>query len=235
MITSKEISLAINEAVIVREKGDYATSITLLADLKKQVKQIGDLGLNEIIAQNIVSLKHKYEHTKDLNALKEIKSEIDAGLNLLIPQSSKAVFHLRLGDYYTYQGENPSALISYQKAYDLIVTANAEFHTIGEYLGHLAEAQSINGFGKKALVNFYQALKCVKQDTKIEDWYRLVILSGIRGRMIIPAIKVLKIHVAIWSFFVSYRMALKLKRVYNIPIRLDQYNRRIKKIFKIEK
>lgn len=234
MVTGKEIREAIAKAVETRESGDYQKGLDQLRLWQDKVKQVGNLHLEDIIAEVIVCLKHKYEYTRHPMALNEIKSEINAGLSLLIPQPCKAVFHLRLGDFYTYQGDKVSALNSYQKAYDLVIVINAELHTTGEYLGHLAESLSVNGHNKKALSNFYQAINLVEQDAKIEEWYRLIILSGIRGRMIIPAIKSLKIHVALWSFFVSYRMALKLKKFYNKPVRLDQYHRRIKKILRIK-
>lgn len=224
----------IKQAELIRERGNNWAAIDLLLEAEVLIFEPVNSGsglssgaslvLAEVFGQEIVCFKHLYQNTRREEYLESMEEKIQQGLNLNIPDENKAVFHLRRGDTLTTKGDYEGAERSYQKALDLVELL--ENHATAEYMGHLGESMSNNGKANYAVELISRALNLMTRQ-KIVEWHKLIIVSGLYGRLAKAAFKNGEYRLAVRSLWVSYRMARKLKKEHGMPQRLNQFYQRL--------
>lgn len=222
----------IKQAELLREHGDTWGSIDQLMEARELIRDSGEgplsLGalmvLAEALGHEIVCFKHLYQNTGKLEYLDYMAESVSEGLDLEIPDEQKAVFYLRRGDILTSLNEYEDAERSFQKALDLVELL--ENHTTAEYMGHLGESMTKNGKAEKGVEIILKALHLMNRQ-KVEEWHRLIIVSGLYGRLSKAALKSGKYQLAFSSLWATYKMARKLKKEHGMPQRLNHFYQRL--------
>jgi tetratricopeptide (TPR) repeat protein len=212
----------IEQAEILREHGDTAGALSMLTAIISEASEAQDYqSLASALGHCIVCFKHLFQNGGGEDHLRGMEQDIEQGFGLPIPEAGKAVFYLRLGDVQMLRGNLPAAEAAYSKAYEVVSKGD---HTEAEYLGHLAEAKAFNGKCAESIELLNQALAYMKTCPNVRPFHRVVIVSGLKARMIRAALKCGRYELAISSFVYGYAQAWWLKVNYRMPQRLNQYH-----------
>ncbi len=228
-----KVQALIRKAEQAREEGGTWRAIDILFKAGEEIAQMRGVVLDSklnllsatVIGHEIVCYKHLYENEDD-RYLADMESLIAQGFALDIPDEHKAVFYLRHADVLSLKGELVEAESSYQKAYDMVKKLDNQ--TSAEYLGHLAEAKAANGSSDAALALIEYAIQVMNRlQSQVVRWHWLIIVSGLYGRMVGPALKEGRYVLALKSLWNCYWMSNELAKVHGMPQRRKQFYRRL--------
>ncbi len=206
----------------LREQGQPYEAMALLTEVILQAQAVGQLNLvASALGHRILCYKHLFQNTGNEVHLMNMEENVAHGLALPIAEPEKAVFYLRQGDTFLLRNDAPQAESAYGAAYELITKGD---HTEAEYLGHLAEAKSLNSKHSEAIELLLQAIGIANTAQPARLFHKLVILSGLQARLIRAALACKKYGLAVGAFINGYTIAWWLRLRYRMPQRLNQYH-----------
>ncbi len=211
-----------------REKGEIEEALSLLTQVIDEARECSNYSvLASALSHRVLCYKHLYQNTRKDKYLDLLEEDVDEGTQLDIPEQKMAVFYLRSGDITKLRGYSFLALDFYEMAYECVKKGGVEEC---EYAGHYAEALADSGEWQEANNIIIDALHLLYSLTDVRPFHRLILLSGLFARQV-KALRVGKKYFrAVIIFFLGYLLAWKLKLVYKMPQRLNQYHQAIKNI-----
>jgi tetratricopeptide (TPR) repeat protein len=217
----------IEEAEQIREKGRTEEAYALFKEILFDAFACGEHALAaSACAHRLICYKHWYQNTGNDGYLAVMQKEIAIALDYFqIPESEKAVFHLRLGDVYFLRGKFQDAYDKYLTAYRLIPKTDSRQH---EYAGHVAESLTQLGRVEIAISILLTAIEEINDSSDLRAFHRKVILSGLYARLFRAALKSRRLLLAASSFAHGYELAWELALNDRYPQRRNQYNQAIK-------
>ncbi len=218
----------ITSAVDIREKGNPLLAGGLLTEI---INFCYDNCLDVICAsalgERIVCSKHLFQKEDLQIYLNQMMADIKKGKTLNIPESDHAVFYLRHGDVCSSLGEHAEAECLYYQAHCLVNKGGREE---AEYLGHYAEALATNPNVTEEKLE--QAMDLLRKaflilddvpEEQLDIKHRLIILSGLHGRLAKVAVKSRCYILAFRALTECWRMSRELAHKHNYPMRLEQF------------
>ncbi|QQS23167.1 hypothetical protein IPM19_01200 [bacterium] len=97
-----------------------------------------------------------------------------------------------------------------------------------EYLGHYGEALANNGKAVQGLFQVQRALDLMRCDLTGTVEERLIVTSGLYGRLAKCAFKSFRLILAVRSYRTGRKQAEELAYRYGMPQRLNQYRLRLR-------
>lgn len=215
----------LEHAELIRENGDSEQAISILTEAIRLAQRMDDRVLTaRALGHRIVCYKHLWQNLGLQKYLRLMQEDIDRGLALDVESKHRAAFYLRKADIHASCGESVEAEENYRQAYQLVGKGN---YTEGEYLGHWAESLVDVGRAREAVYLLLKAILIVTSDRKIPAWHRLIVHSGLYGRLSKAAWKARKPVTAIIALGKCWTMSRRLARDYNMPQRLKQFHLRL--------
>lgn len=212
----------IEQAEELREQGNSDEAMVLLTEVVQQAQERGHLNLvASALGHRILCHKHLFQNTGNEVHLVNMEQDVAHGLALPIAEMDKAVFYLRQGDTFLFRNYAQQAENAYDTACTLVAKGG---HAEAEYLGHLAEAKSLNGKCNEAIELLLQAIGIANIAQNVRPFHKLIILSGLQARLIKTALACKKYGLAIGAFVNGYSIAWWLRLWYHMPQRLNQYH-----------
>lgn len=172
------------------------------------------------LGARIVLNKHLWQNTSETKYLSEMQKDVYQGVRLNIPDHVRAQFFLRDADVSASIGDRRAAEIKYEMAYQCVTKGGREE---AEYLGHYGEALASNGKATQGLIQVQRALRIMEDDNTGTPEERLILSSGLYGRLAKCAFKSLRFILAIQSYRKGKKQAEALAYQYGMPQRLNQY------------
>lgn len=219
----------VQQAALLRERGQIVEAVTLLDQVMTTCEKNGDwIHFADALAERIVCWKHLLQNrprSQESKYLSLMKRDAEAGLRLRVSISYKSPFYLRLGDYYIFLRDFVLAERAYRKAVDL---KEGEFDE-GEYIAHWAESLLAVEQTQYALKVIRKSLNlAMKRKGGYERWHWLIVLSGILSRKV--KIDLVNGHKrsAQKAFAKGYALAWVLLVWYWKPQRWRQYHQAIR-------
>lgn len=218
----------IKQAVDIREKGGQLLAGGMLTEVVSiTYDNCRDLICAIALGERIVCSKHLYQKTDLQIYLSQMHSDALLGQRLNLGPEDRAVFYLRLADVYSLSNQHQLAEETYQIAHQMVRKGGGEE---AEYLGHYADALVKNsepGDSKPELAIdlIHKAFGLVHalSDEELEIKHRLIIESGLHGKLAKSAIKAKKRRMAFKSLLICHRMCKDLADKYSYPMRLEQF------------
>lgn len=223
----------ITKAVDIREKGNPLLAGGLLTEVVNFCyDNCLDLICARALGERIVCSKHLYQKEALQIYLSQMMDDIKKGKTLCVSESDHAVFYLRHGDVCASLGEHAKAEDLYYQAHSLVRKGGAEEV---EYLGHFAEALANNSAStdwnlERAMSLFRKAFLILDgiPEEHLDIKHRLIILSGLHGRLATVAFKSRRFVLGVRSLHACWRMSRDLAHKHNYPMRLEQFWLRVR-------
>lgn len=223
-----DLEKLIDIAVDIRERGNALKAGGILTEvIRDSYDNCFDITCARALGERIVCSKHLYQNEGLEIYLNQMEVDIQKGWQLNVGPEDKAVFFLRFGDVHASRGQHDEAEKQYWLAYDHVRKGGKEE---AEYSGHIAEAlvndQNADDQKKdqaKGLID--RAFKIIDRvpQAEIDIKHRLIILSGLHGRMAKVALSSKNYLLAFGSLWRCWEMSRELAHKYNYPQRLKQF------------
>lgn len=231
MISKKaedDLMAQITSAVDIRERGNPLLAGGLLTEvINLCYDNCLDLICARALGERIVCSKHLFQKEGLQIYLNQMMDDIKKGKTLCVPESDHAVFYLRHGDVCASLGGHANAETLYYQAHCLVNKGGREE---AEYLGHYAEALATNPNVTEEKLE--QAMDLLRKaflilddvpDEQLDIKHRLIILSGLHGRLAKVAVKSRCYILAFKALTECWRMSRELAHKHNYPMRLEQF------------
>lgn len=222
--TGHDVLDLIDQGIFLREAGQTIEAITLFSKAEACASRIkrDDL-LAKSLQHKIICYKHLHQKGY-LGALHEMEYCVNQGISLSIESKDKAAFYLRKGDVLQDQKRYLDSNAAYRTALFRIPVGSS---SDPEYLGHYGLSCALLGNIVQGKSHVESALNKLSKVTDLEEWYLLIIRSGLYGHLA-------QIHKMAWNFRSAYRYtrlylddAVVLRDKHNKPMRYEQLCQKI--------
>jgi hypothetical protein len=214
---------SIEEAELVRERGETERALESLCAIRAKAAKDGDLeAVGLASAHIVVCYKHLYQKTGAAINLLKMETESEQALALPLPDRLKAVFWMRRADVACERREFDQAEVFGQRGYDLV-----EKHSYAEVdcLGRLAHAKTMSGKFTEAESFFARATDILAGMPSHRTFHRVTVESGLLARRTKLALNQKRYASAVRHFIRGYLLAWEYRIRYGMPQRVKQYHR----------
>jgi tetratricopeptide (TPR) repeat protein len=215
----------IEQGEIAREHEDYSEALRCFDLAIVEAGSVKDwLSVTQALGHKLIIYKHLFQKTRERPFLELMLKDAEAYLNIAnkkkLPSEIKKIPLLRIADYDFLTGAYTKAVTVYQSA--LAHIPKRKVNEIAEYQSHYALALIKANRPELGLDLLRDSLSKIEKAKGMRPSHRLVVKSGIFGRIALASIWMKDGITARQAFEKAMIDALILEKKYKRPMRLRQ-------------